>query len=75
MSNISIVERMVAAYAKGEPMPLKGHAKVILADGLTGKVQEVVESDNMVTNAVADILSKNWGGTAQFHTILPLRNL
>ena len=75
MSNISLDERMVRAYQNNEPMPLKGHTKVMLCDPLTGKIKEQVESDNMVTNAVADLLSKNWSGIASMRSLFPLRNL
>ena len=75
MSNISIIERMVAAYAKGEPMPLKGHAKIIFADALTGKIKEVMEEDNLITNAVASVFAHNYCGLANFSKMLPLKRM
>lgn len=75
MSNISLEERMVRAYQNNEPMPLHGHTKVMLCDPLTGKIKEQVESDNMVTNAVADLLSRNWSGIASMRSLFPLKNL
>ena len=77
MSKMNLFERMAQCYARGEQMPIKGHAKIILADPITGKPKEIVESDNMVTNAVADILSKNWSRIANFGSsnISPLRKL
>lgn len=70
----TLVDKIKEAYAKGESMPLKGHTKITLTNVSTGEKQ-VIEKDNIVTNAIADILSKNWGGLAQFYKIMPLRNL
>ena len=71
---MNLAEKIVRAYQNNEPMPLKGHTKITLTDVNTEK-QEVIEKDNMVTNAVADILAKNWCGLANFSTLLPLKNL
>ena len=71
---MNLAEKIVRAYQNNEPMPLKGHTKITLTDIHTGN-QEVIEKDNMVTNAVADILAKNWCGLANFSTLLPLKNL
>lgn len=71
---MNLVEKMVRAYQNNEPMPLKGHTKITLTDVKTGKTK-VVEKDNMVTNAVADIFAKNWSGLARFSSLLPLKNL
>lgn len=75
MSNISIIEKMVKAYQNNETVPLKGHTRLTLCDAVTGKVQEQVESDNMVTNAVSSILARNYCGLANFSSLLPLRSL
>ena len=61
-----------AAAASGKPVTLKGHAKITLTDVLTGE-QEVHEEDNIITNAVASILSQNFSGVADFSRILPLK--
>ena len=71
---MNLVEKIVRAYQNNETMPLKGHTKITLTDVNTGK-QEVIEQDNMVTNAVADLLAKNWCGLANFSSLLPLKNL
>lgn len=71
---MNLIDKITKAYAEGKMMPLKGHTKIILTDTNTGK-QTVVEKDNLVTNAVAGILAKNWCGLAQFNSILPLKNL
>ena len=71
---MNLIEKMVRAYQRNETMPLKGHTKITLTDVKTGK-QTIVEKDNMVTNAVAEIFAKNWCGLARFADILPLRNL
>ena len=62
---MNLVEKMVRAYQNNEPMPLKGHTKITLTDVKTGETK-VVEKDNMVTNAVADIFAMNWSGLARF---------
>ena len=70
---MNLFEKMVKAYQNNEVMPLKGHTKITLTnpDG----TKEVHESDNMVTNAVAHLLSRNWSGLADYHSLLPLKNL
>lgn len=70
---MNLFEKMVKAYQNNEVMPLKGHTKITLTnpDG----TKEVHESDNMVTNAVAHLLSRNWSGLADYHALLPLKNL
>lgn len=72
--NLSLTEKMVSAYLKGETMPLKGKAKITLTNTVTGE-QKVVEKENMVTNAVSSILANNWCGLAQCGTITPLKTL
>ena len=71
---MNLLEKIVKAHAEGKPIPLKGHTKIVLRDVNTGE-ETIVEKDNMVTNAVAGILSKNWSGLARFSSILPLKNL
>lgn len=71
---MNLMEKMVRAYQNNEPMPLKGHTKITLTDVKTGKTK-VIEKDNMITNAVADILTKNWCGLARFTEIFPLMNM
>ena len=72
--NISLSERILKAYQEGKPMPLKGKARIILTDPKTG-AQEVTESENMITNAVASILANNWNLYGNFAKLLPLKNL
>lgn len=71
---MNLIDKMVRAYQRNETLPLKGHTKITLTDVHTGE-QKVIEKDNMVTNAVAEIFAKNWCGLARFADILPLRNL
>lgn len=51
---------------------LKGHVKLTLKDAKTGEVQKVVEGDNIVTNALPDIVDNNYFGCLDFNAILPL---
>lgn len=74
MTKLSLIDKIIACEKNGEHMPLKGHATVILTDVRDG-TRKVVESDNMVTNAVASIFSKPWSALARFDQLLPLRKL
>ena len=57
-------------------IPLKGHTRITLTDVHTGK-KEAVEDDNMVSNAVSEILNHNFCGLANFSNsnLMPLWNL
>jgi len=50
---------------------LKGHLKITLKNVHNGKT-EVVEGDNIVTNAVADIFAHNFLGKLNYNTMMPL---
>ena len=50
---------------------LKGHVKLTLHNCRTGK-NEVVEGDNIVTNAVADIFANNYLGAINTGSLLPI---
>lgn len=50
---------------------LKGHVKITLHNPTTGK-NEVIEGDNIVTNAVRDLLANNYLGALDLSKILPL---
>lgn len=75
MSKLTLMEKVFSCAQRGEILPIKGHTKIILADPLTGKPKEIVESDNMVTNAVASVLANNYCGTTDFSRTMPLRKL
>ena len=57
-----------------EGKELHGHTKIELTDVNTGKT-EVHESDNIVTNAVRNILRDNYHGTLDVSKVEPLRDL
>lgn len=71
---MNLIEKMVSAYQNNEVMPLKGKTEIELTDVKTGK-RERIESENMVTNAVADILSKNMCGLANYASLMPLKKM
>lgn len=50
---------------------LKGHIKLTLHNCRTGK-NEVVEGDNIITNAVADIFANNYLGAIDTGSLLPI---
>lgn len=70
----SLTDKLVQAYMRGEQIPLKGTAKIVLRNEETGEVK-IIEKSNMVTNAIADILSKNYCGLARFSNMQPLKSL
>lgn len=72
---MELSERIKALYLKGETIRLRGDMKLTFSDADTGKVKEVIEKHNLITDAVADILAKNMCGLSQYHSIFPLRNL
>lgn len=72
--SLSLSEKIVRAYRNGEKMPLKGKTKIVLTDVRTGK-EEITESENLITNAVATILANNWNLYGNFSKLLPLKNL
>lgn len=74
MGKLSIVEKMIYAAQHDEPMPLKGHARLILEDVRDGH-QDIVESDNVVTNAIASVLQRNFCLLSDFSKMLPLKKL
>ncbi|MCR5616904.1 MAG: hypothetical protein K6F83_01290 [Clostridiales bacterium] len=53
---------------------LHGHTKITLTDVNTGK-KEIVEKDNLVTNAVAQIFANNLFGALDYTKITPLRKM
>lgn len=71
---MNFIEKVQKAFNSGEKIPLKGHTKITLTDVKTGE-KKVVEEDNIVTNAVANILSKNYSGLADYHLLMPLKKL
>ena len=67
-------EKIEACRAQGEALPLKGHIKLVLEDVRDG-TQIVTEQDNLITNAVSDLISRNFNGNARFSSLLPMKNL
>lgn len=52
---------------------LKGHVKLTLKDAKTGKIEKVVEGDNIFTNALPDMITQcNYFGCMDYSQILPL---
>lgn len=50
---------------------LKGHVAIRLHNPTTGKT-EIIEGDNMITNAVKDIFASNFCGALDYRKMLPL---
>lgn len=62
----------------GPSLPeIKGHTKIILTDAKSGKINDIIEEDNMITNAVANIFNTNYFGNNLFgnNCLLPVRQL
>lgn len=51
---------------------LKGHIKLTLRDAETGKIEKVVEGENIVTNAIRDIFACNYLGGIGYGSMMPL---
>lgn len=51
---------------------MKGHIKLTLHNPITGK-NEIHEKDNLITNAVADLLASNLNAQGNFSKCLPLK--
>lgn len=67
-------EKIEACRQQNEVLPMKGHFKMILEDVRDGS-QEIVEQDNVITNAVSTILNHNFSGLARYNQLFPLRSL
>lgn len=62
----------------GPSLPeIKGHTKIILTDAKSGKINDIIEEDNMITNAVPNIFRTNYFGNNLFgnNCLLPIRQL
>jgi len=68
---------MIHDYLRSEKMSgvrmpkLKGHVRIRLYNPNTWK-QEIVEGDNMITNAISDIFASNLCGVMNYNSMLPL---
>ena len=71
---MNLTEKLVSAYLNNEVVPLKGKTTIELTNVRTGK-RERIESENMVTNAVSNILAHNYCGIANFNSLTPLKNM
>lgn len=71
---MNLAEKLVSAYLNNEVVPLKGKTTIELTNVRTGK-RERIESENMVTNAVSNILAHNYCGIANFNSLTPLKNM
>ena len=67
-------DRIKPASGKIVLPKLKGHCKLTLHNPTTGK-NEIVEKDNLITNAVVDMLCSNYNGQGNFSKLLPLKNM
>lgn len=69
---MKVIDRYRAENIGGLKLPkLKGHVKITLHNCRTGK-NEVVEGDNIVTNAVRDIFANNYLGGINYGSLMPL---
>lgn len=74
MKTIRATERLNGQAFRGlrfDPKKLKGHVKVNLRDVYTGKTK-TIEGDNVVTNALADILASDYLGCLNYGAMMPL---
>lgn len=68
---LTLSEKIQACRAQNEILPLKGHIKLVLEDVRDG-TQIIEEKDNLITNAVSDLLSRNFNGDARFDMLMPM---
>ena len=62
-------------YMGGQSLPkLHGHTKIILTDVKTGE-EEVIEKDNLVTGAVAQLFADDVYGAKNYKAITPLKDM
>lgn len=71
---MNLIDKITDCRSRGEVLPLKGKIKVTLEDVRDGS-QEIVESENIQTNAVKSIFEHNWNSSTDFKSLLPLRQL
>lgn len=58
---------------KKKTKKLKGEVKLTLKNAKTGKVEKVIEGENIVTNAISDLCdSDNYFGLADFTKLMPI---
>lgn len=67
-------EKIEACRQQNEVLPMKGHFKMILEDVRDGS-QEIVEQDNVITEAVSTILNHNYCGLARYNQLFPMKSL
>lgn len=69
---MDLQDKMSKQPIKGLKLPnLKGHVKITVTDK-NGKIKQQVEGDNVVTNAVRDIIANDYLGALDPNTITPL---
>lgn len=73
---MNIKEKINRAMVGNTKLPkLHGHTKIILRDAKTGEITDVVEKDNLVTDAIENIYSNNYFGALNLPDITPLRDM
>ena len=67
---LNFAEKIARAYASGSVPDIKGKTRITLTDVKTG-AREIIEDENMVTNAVAKIFKSNMLGLTDYYNMLP----
>ena len=68
-----LFDKIAQANQRHETIYLKGHAKLIMEDVRDGS-QKIIESDNIMTNALSSILNHNHGMLNDFRSLMPFKN-
>ena len=70
------VKEQIRSSRFGDPCvpKLHGHTKITLTDVKTG-AKKVIEKDNLVTNAVANIYASNFFGAMDYTKVTPLKDM
>lgn len=69
---IKAIDRLNGQGIRGlNPKKLKGHVKIKLRDVITGE-QKTIEGDNIITDALPDILKADYLGCLNYGALMPL---
>ena len=71
---MKLIDKIAKANQNHETIYLKGHARLVMEDVRDGS-QKIIESDNIVTNALSSILNHNHGLLNDYRTLMPFKKV
>ena len=73
---ISEVDTISKKAASGVKLPvMHGHTKIILRDAKTGEITDTREKDNLITNALQNIIDRNTFGSIDYTKLMPFTKM